>query len=795
MNAQKVSHTLKGPVDSSVSGTWYWVGAVWTVCFFWLFLQQPLPNNNISARTEILPLLPFAVLDAIDPPADNGGSPQKSPPRGLRFLGERLPLWGIAAVILLTAWSCGTLLVEWNSYTGLTAGERFYFSTLCGLALLSVLTLLLGLAGGLSPTIFRGVHLGLIVLALMRRFRRRGASTVPADGAITSRFQWAEWWWLLPAFPFLVGMLLGSLSPSTDFDVNEYHLGGPKEWYLAGRIYFLEHDIYTSFPFLTEMLLLDGMLLMGDWYWGGIAGQAVLMAFAPLTAMGIALFGRRWFSAQAGAFGALIFLTTPWIFRLSIIPYAEGGLVAYTFAAVASGFLLGNRLRDLPAAGETHGLIPPGASHAAWLTGLAAGSAMACKYTGLFLVVLPWSGIITMLVRRRIKSIQQTGNPAWLAQPGWQRRLRRQIRAVYILGVVLMIGPWLARNYWDTGNPVYPLGYSVFGARDIDPEMAARFAHGHARPSAGSLLGEVRDFGVKLFDVAAVNDWQSPLIFALAPLALLWRRERHRVTKLIALTAWAFMVWWVATHHLDRFWLPLLPTAAMLAGVGAACLWQGPFRGLAVLILVAGVGFNLGFVSTGLVGYNAGLTQLQAASDFATRIRTPVIAWLNTAMADGTLPANSKFLCVGEAELFHARFPYLYNTVFDQSLFEEWCAAPEGDAAGKLRPAIEILDRLQAEGITHLYVNWAEILRYRQPYSYGYTDFVHPARFHELMEAGVLDPPLELPGGLGRQPFGEPESDTVRLARQWAPELIGRCGDEPCLTTAAIYPVRSSLGR
>jgi hypothetical protein len=63
--------------------------------------------------------------------------------------------------------------------------------------------------------------------------------------------------------PFLLLMLFGAMTPSIDFDVKEYHLQGPKEFFQAGRIGFLEHNVYTSFPFLTEMLS-PGISQMGS---------------------------------------------------------------------------------------------------------------------------------------------------------------------------------------------------------------------------------------------------------------------------------------------------------------------------------------------------------------------------------------------------------------------------------------------------------------------------------------------------------------------------------------------------
>lgn len=68
--------------------------------------------------------------------------------------------------------------------------------------------------------------------------------------------------------PFGVYLLLGAVSPPTDFDVREYHLQGPKEWFQQRQINFLPHNVYTSFPFLTEMLSLTGMIFAADWWHG-----------------------------------------------------------------------------------------------------------------------------------------------------------------------------------------------------------------------------------------------------------------------------------------------------------------------------------------------------------------------------------------------------------------------------------------------------------------------------------------------------------------------------------------------
>jgi hypothetical protein len=109
------------------------------------------------------------------------------------------------------------------------------------------------------------------------------------------------------------------------------------------------------------------------------------------------------------------------------------------------------------------------------------------------------------------------------------------------------------------------------------------------------------------------------------------------------------------------------------------------------------------------------------------------------------LPSTSKVLMVGDAEVFDATFPLVYNTVFDDNIFEEW-TVDSSDITTPLRerrmlPPEEIRHVLKSQRITHVFVHWGEILRYRLPDSYDYTAYVQPNRFSELVSAGVLAPP------------------------------------------------------
>ena len=616
------------------------------------------------------------------------------------------------------------------------------------------ITLGLGLIGLLQPSVFWTLVIAGNLLAVWCWRKEITAPTASEQSEPTSRLLIALT--LLVCVSMIWAMLLGAATPQTDFDVVEYHLNGPKEWFQRGRIEFLPHNVYTSFPFLTEMLVLSGMVLRNDWHAGALAGKVVLMAFAPLTALGLYVAGRRWFSEAAGWLAALIWLTTPWTYRISIIAYAEGGLSFYLLAT----FLAAHRACTSPDVTPRRFLLP----------GFLAGSAMACKYPGLVSVIVPIG----------------LGSAAAL----WLRRCPGlailQGRVVFLLGVLIAVGPWLAKNWCETGNPVYPLLYSVFGGESFDAATNARWVKAHGPPDYGSLSGWLKDFVRKLTDVVANNDWHSPLLYGLAPLSLLWRNRRREVLSAWLLTGWLFVTWFVLTHHIDRFWVPMISIVALLAGAGAAWLMKTRL-GLIVggSVIAACIGFNVA-ISSLFGGYNAGLTDLRFAERIAEQSLTPELAWLDEEYAADRLPPDFKLLCVGEAATFHARFPLEYNTVFDDCLLEEWCAAGGGPEF-PLQSEVQIRETLKRHGITHVFVNWREILRYREPGSYGYTDFVHPKRIRELQRMGVLGPERRLPNAVGLAPLTEQRRDQLEA---WAPELIVLRGNDAAYVSGQIFPVR-----
>jgi hypothetical protein len=144
---------------------------------------------------------------------------------------------------------------------------------------------------------------------------------------------------------------------------------------------------------------------------------------------------------------------------------------------------------------------------------------------------------------------------------------------------------------------------------------------------------------------------------------------------------------------------------------------------------------------------------------------------------------------VGDAEVFDARFPIVYNTVFDRSIFEQWTAQPTpGQQSAELPMLLSeaIREKFHEEGITHVLVNWQEILRYRP--TYGYAEYVKPQRFDWLVENGVL----EAPEILTRRAWRElTPGDRAELIKSGWRELLREPSPlEETIVLSALYPVR-----
>ena len=149
-------------------------------------------------------------------------------------------------------------------------------------ASLSLITLLLGLIGLLNQiTAIALIAIGLVALAahLARSKKVFDSLTNWRSAPAGSR------WFLLLAIPPMAMMTVAAMLPPYllwtpdephGYDAVEYHLQVPREWYEAGRIVPLHHNVFSYLPFNVEMHYLLAMHLRG----GPLGGHVSSVQFA-----------------------------------------------------------------------------------------------------------------------------------------------------------------------------------------------------------------------------------------------------------------------------------------------------------------------------------------------------------------------------------------------------------------------------------------------------------------------------------------------------------------------------------
>ncbi len=625
-------------------------------------------------------------------------------------LAQRTTILSLAAVIFGVAWTIGWILLRATKLDErLTRLETFLFAAAIGLNTTSLATLALGLGGSLQFGVFATAAGAVLATALWLVWRTSTSNREPSHELAPLVFDepssdapllWLDGRWLWLAAPFVLAIMLGAMLPPADFDVREYHLQAPKEFYQAGRIAFLPHNIYANMPLGAEMFSLLGMIVAGDWWTGALVGKTLIAAFAPMTAFLLLAAARRLATQSAGVIAAILYISIPWIAVVSMQGLIEGVYAFYLLAAVYATLVWQKKAQSKPSL--------------AWLglAGFLAGAAVSCKYPALAFSVLPLAGWIAW--QTLIASGQQNTSTRWLvvAQPF----------LVFSIAVALGCGLWFAKNAVLTGNPTYPLLYGVFDGRTRTAALDQQWSAAH-RPANYQLA----DLVSRLADAAMRSDWQSPLLVPLAVLAFVKSRTRRFAVQLAAYWGFVFIAWWLFTHRLDRFWVPLLCIVSLLAGLGAVWSSHRWWRWTLATLLTVGLVYNFCVIAGGALGDNRYFADLEQLRVDPERV-TPCHLFLNRHAADVTA-----VLLVGDAQPFDLEVPVVYNTVFDDSIFEQLARG---------RTPSQVREALAARNISHVLVDWSEIDRYRSPGNYGISDFLEPKVFRELVAAGVLE---ELP--------------------------------------------------
>lgn len=515
------------------------------------------------------------------------------------------------------------------------------------------------------------------------------------------------------------------------YDALSYHLQLPQEWLAAGRLRPVPHNVYSFLPSYFEGAFLHlaamtfapaatpdtpGGLLTGEghrvisceflhafvtmiaaWTTGHAAAalgtpaprvrsvaetalripthreasveqlpmgtpppRAVNAGSEPIPTPGTGVPGPN-------AIATALVLATPWC--------VVTGSLAYNDMAVCALF----------AAGILACLAPLTPVRRGVAVGLLAAAACSVKPTALFFVAIPLGLVL----------LAQFPLHAW----------PRAVIPGAIIGLLVM-APWLWRNYEAAGNPVFPFSDNRF------PNAVGGTGHWSAEQVTRYLSAHDFDGGLWAMLTTLVSTDRGifhPQWFAFFPALLasiavtLWLRWRRRPDAvrwplLLAVLLIQLMCWLLATHLQSRFLLPLIVPGAILIAHALTSLRVGLI--LACVLTLAQLGALMNafdqpntLLTTGIARHTG--TALREA------LRRGEDDWLEHAWPDeyinAVLPPGTVY-CLGGATPLYLRPGTIYNTTWDHWPF---AAAPAATVAQALR----------AQGVRYVLVDLGEIRR------------------------------------------------------------------------------------
>jgi len=397
---------------------------------------------------------------------------------------------------------------------------------------------------------------------------------------------------------FVCVLALAAFAPELDGDVINYHFGTPWQVLRLHKLVEWPFTIFDDYPPLWEMLMLPML---------GTAGEGVARLFGPLLLLFIGAITIRLASLVLprpwAAVAAMLAVTSPFLGTVSLI--AKNDLLVCVYALLAI---------------ETALKPAPGGSGGLFLCGLMSGFLFVTKYTG---------GIVP---------------PVIICVALFYSGLTLRKLAGLAAGLLAVSAPMLLKNYFMTGDPLYPFAWFLFDSPFTSAKARLRMVENQTYvtiqdPKQMNLWVKVRTVtGNYPFQEDCFARWLALMPALLAVKA--WSRE----LKALAVAALLLFAGWVLSPALARFGIFLFPLGYLLATVGLSVMGKTG-RTLAGVVLTLQALHSLGSLKY-LESIKAA-TGLVFSDKYVERERPTYLA--ATRAVNEHVPEGGRLLVVGGA--------------------------------------------------------------------------------------------------------------------------------------------------
>jgi hypothetical protein len=476
---------------------------------------------------------------------------------------------------------------------------------------------------------------------------------------------------LLVGTAYWLFSLAHGLVPEAFYDSMVYHLAVPQYWFLSHGICDFPTNFFSNYPYGGELFYMGGILFQGTETAKLL--HAVAYGFCALFAGGWA---RETAGERAGWLALGLTLSLP-LFSINVWSTQVEGLLALASLLFLYSF---------------YHCIERDRSPAAWaaLTGAFMALAFSIKYTSA-LVVLSALGAMALLRRKEFSKIKTS---QW---------------GIAALGIFLLTGPWVLKNYIFTGNPFFPYFMALFKGRHLTPWAYQQLLTEQQGRVAQGWQWLYLPWKAVMANPDGFN-FAGPLALAAVPWLFFPGLRRP---------AFKFLAWVVILFFIGGFWvthiLRFLGTGFILVYILLGCAltggskpawgkglsWVGAFSALLCFGYLSGISAHYSTCAGVWSGRQTRAEYLMSPGKITPYYDTA--QWINQ-----NLPPEAHLLIVGDARGLYYDRPFVTNSVFDE---QELSKAAREEAASK-----GIAQRLKELGVDYLVVNGAEGIRVSAEY-------------------------------------------------------------------------------
>lgn len=465
----------------------------------------------------------------------------------------------------------------------------------------------------------------------------------------------------------LGSQLLEALAPPLQFDALTYHLTLPAFYLQAGRIVYSPENIFWGMPQQTEMIYMLSMSL------GGLEAATVLgWCVGVLTLIGLADFVKSIYVSHTAEVAIAVLLAGSGFTSSLSSGYVEWMSILLGLCILIS---LNQWLKD-------------GKISTVGLTGAFAGMALNIKYTNGIIFIASFLVILIFHKRDPLKvllfSLLGFGSVA-----------------------ILIMLPWMIKNFLAVANPFYPL-FVPSGGMDAILRNFYEFkpvSQDWTRlvllPWQSTVLGIDGGEGF--------SSSIGPLLLGLAPLAWMYWHEHSQDQKSAvnlsgALLAIGFIFWAIGSQFRGlliqtRLYFILFPAYTLLAAAGFLSIsrikaYNIRFGNLAKTVIVLALAFNT-FANLTAISVSNPIPVILNNEERIDYTRRHLGSYADAMQIVKSLPNDTKVLMLWETRSIEC-FPKCDPDEIIGRWYHDWTVFQSAD---------KIIQNWKSQGYTHVLIN------------------------------------------------------------------------------------------